>query len=128
GPVSMKTHCHPSLTRSPMASVVASTSNSFGFFTLPRRVHQLARLSWGSRSSSATRRLSSAARTASALESVVLPTPPLVLASVMTRNLAGCWEPCGTLVREEGQTSWMRDLSRLRGTKSLVVPPEWYLT
>src|SRR5262249_16119126 len=89
GPVSMKTHCQPSLTSSSMASAVASISNSLGFFVRPRRVHQLARLSCGSRSSSATRLLSSAARTARALESVVLPTPPLGLAKRMTRRRAG---------------------------------------
>src|SRR5262245_24156672 len=90
GAVSTNTHSQPSLMRSSTASVVASTSNSLGFLVRPRRVHQLARLSWGSRSSSATRLLSSAARTASAEERVVFPVPPFVEASVITRNRGGC--------------------------------------
>ena len=89
GPVSMKTHSHPSAMSSSIASVVASISCSFGFLVRPRRVHQLARLSCGSRSSSATRLLSSAARTASALQRVDLPTPPFTLAKVTTRSRGG---------------------------------------
>ena len=42
GPVSTNTHSQPSLMSSSMASTAASTSNSFGFLVLPRRVHQLA--------------------------------------------------------------------------------------
>src|SRR5262249_38177108 len=122
GPVSMNTHCQPLLTSNSMASAVASTSNSFGFFTLPRRVHQLARLSCGSRSSSATRRHSSAARTASALARVVLPTPPLVLASVTTRSRAGCLGAMWYLdTKEENRRE------RVRGTTNNVVPNQWYL-
>ena len=59
------------------------TEMSRGLSGLPRRSCQAAKLSCGSRSMRATRDRPFDARTARAVDNVVLPTPPFVAASVM---------------------------------------------
>jgi hypothetical protein len=103
---STKAHSQPSLIGSSIASVAALTSRSLRFLVLPQRVHQLALL-WVEIEA---RLLSSAARTVSALHSVLLPTPPLTLASVSLakgKDLVPCHFSCTLRVCKEPMGTWL---------------------